>query len=121
MAHLAVSVLGELQVRIDDVPVSSFESDKVRALLAYLAVEAGRSHRRETLVGLLWPDCPEQAARHNLSQALFNLRLAIGDHIAQPPYLLITRDAIQFNRESDYALDLDQFNACFSAWERDGS
>src|SRR5512135_2154191 len=101
MPHLAVSVLGELQVLIDDIPVSSLESDKVRALLAYLAVEADRSHRRETLAGLLWPEYPEQVARHNLRQALFNLRLAIGDHTARPPYLLITRDAIQIKRESD--------------------
>jgi predicted ATPase/DNA-binding SARP family transcriptional activator len=67
---------------------------------------------------LLWPDWPEQDARHNLSQALFKLRLALGDHNARPPYLLIARDAIQFNRESDYLLDLDQFNAYFSAWEK---
>jgi predicted ATPase/DNA-binding SARP family transcriptional activator len=116
MAHLALSVLGELEVLVDDVPVSSFESDKVRALLVYLAVEAGRVHRRETLLGLLWPDYPEGAARHNLSQCLFNLRLAINDHTAKPPYLFITRDAIHFNRDSDYSLDLDQFNSNFVAW-----
>jgi len=120
LAHLTLSVLGEFQVWIDDSPVTSFESDKVRALLAYLAVEAGRAHRRETLVGLLWPDCPEGTARHNLSQALFNLRQALGDHTARPPYLLITRDAIQINRESNYSLDLDRFNAYYSAWEKDG-
>jgi hypothetical protein len=38
MAHLSVSVLGEFQASIDDVPISLFESEKVRALLAYLAV-----------------------------------------------------------------------------------
>ena len=119
MAHLTVGVLGELQVLIEDVPVSLLESDKVRALLVYLVVEAGRAHRRDTLIGLLWPDCSEGAARHNLSQALFNLRLALGDHFARPPYLLISRDALQFNQESDYSLDLDQFNANFSAWEKD--
>lgn len=118
MAHLTLNVLGELQALIDDVPVQSFESDKVRALLAYLAVEADRSHRRQTLVGLLWPDNLEEVARHNLRQALFNLRLVLGDHTARPPYLLITRDAIQFNRESDHSLDLAQFNTYFDAWER---
>ncbi|HSB02257.1 MAG TPA: tetratricopeptide repeat protein [Anaerolineales bacterium] len=115
MARLTVSVLGELQVLIDGVPVSTFESDKVRALLVYLTVEAERAHRRETLIGLLWPDCSEQAARHNLSQALFNLRLALGDHTAKPPYLLISRNAIQFNEESDYSLDVQQFNGYFES------
>ena len=42
----------------------------------------------------------------------------LGDHTANPPYLQITRDTIQFNRESDYSLDLEQFNAYYSAWEK---
>ncbi len=120
MAHLSLNVFGSFQVFIDGVPVTSFATDKVQALLAYLAVEGGQSHRRETLVGLLWPDYPEQDARHNLRQALFNLRQVLGDHTAKPPYLFITRDAIQFNPESDASLDLAQFNAHFSTWQRSG-
>jgi predicted ATPase/DNA-binding SARP family transcriptional activator len=121
MAHLALRVLGSLQVLIDDTPVTMLESDKVCALLVYLAVEADRPHRRESLVGLLWPDCPEQVARHNLRQALFSLRQAIGDHAASPPYLLISRDAIQFNRASDFSLDLAQFDAISRTCEGDRS
>jgi len=113
MAHLSLGVLGSLQVLIDDTPVTMLESDKVCALLVYLAVEADRPLRRESLIGLLWPDYPEQVARHNLRQALFNLRSSIGDRTASPPYLLIKRDTIQFNRASDFSLDLDRFNAIF--------
>jgi predicted ATPase/DNA-binding SARP family transcriptional activator len=121
MAHLTINILGALQILIDNVPVESFESEKVRALLVYLAVEGDRAHPREALIGLLWPDSTEETARHNLSQALFNLRLAIGDHRAKPPYLLITRNQIHFNRESDYSLDLDQFNGYFDAWGKNQS
>lgn len=118
MAHLSIRVLGDLRILKDEVLISSFESDKVRALLAFLIVEADRPHRREELIGLLWPDCPESDARHNLSQALYNLRLVLGDRNAHPPYLLISRDAIQFNQESSYSLDLDQFNCGYSTWEK---
>ncbi|RPI87962.1 MAG: hypothetical protein EHM41_03135 [Chloroflexi bacterium] len=118
MAHLSINVLGGLSVSKRDEIISSFESDKVRALLAYLVVEVGRTHRRGTLAGLLWPDCSEQTAHHNLSQVLFNLRKVLGDHSANPPYLQITRDAIQFNRGSDYSLDLEQFNTNYSAFEK---
>jgi DNA-binding SARP family transcriptional activator/predicted ATPase len=121
MAHLSLGVLGSLQVLRDDRPVTALESDKACALLVYLAVEADSPHRRESLVGLLWPDCPEQVARHNLRQALFNLRLAIGDHTARPPYLLISRDAIQFNRASDFSLDLAQFNTILRTCEENRS
>jgi DNA-binding SARP family transcriptional activator len=54
--------------------VDGFVSDKARALLAYLAVEAGQPHRRDTLAGLLWSEMSDYRARRNLSEALYNLR-----------------------------------------------
>jgi DNA-binding SARP family transcriptional activator len=119
MAHLSLGVLGALRVWLDDTPVATLESDKARALLVYLAVEADRPHPRESLLGLLWPDYPEASARHSLRQALFSLRRAIGDATATPPYLLISRDALQFNRASDASLDLAQFNRLLHACEHD--
>ena len=95
MARLAVRLLGPLQVTVDGEPVTGFESDKVRALLAYLAVERGQPHRREKLAGLLWPGMPDSAARTNLRVALSNLRRCIGDQAASPPFLHITRQTIQ--------------------------
>jgi DNA-binding SARP family transcriptional activator len=40
MARLSLSLLGPFEVTLDGVPVTAFDSNKVRALLAYLAVEA---------------------------------------------------------------------------------
>jgi adenylate cyclase len=117
MTRLTISLLGPLQVILDGEPVTAFESDKVRALLAYLAVEADRPHRRETLAGLFWPERPERSARHNLSQALFNLRRAIGDHGATPPFLLITHQTVQFNKSSDCSLDATALTALLAACE----
>jgi predicted ATPase/DNA-binding SARP family transcriptional activator len=107
MAHLSLALLGSLQIRLDGAPVTAFESDKVRALLAYLALEADRPHRRAALAGLLWPERPERAAHLSLNQALANLRQAIGDRTA--PVLRITPETIQFNRAGDYDLDVAAF------------
>ena len=115
MAHLILGVLGSLQVTLTDGSTAKFPSVKTRALLVYLAVESDRPHRRDALIGLLWPDEPEQTARHNLRQALSSLRQTIGDSAAQPPYLHITRDEIQFNATSDYTLDVASFNAHLAA------
>jgi DNA-binding SARP family transcriptional activator len=53
---------------------------KRTALLAYLAVEAPRGfQRRDTLLGLFWPDFDEQRARAALSRALHFLRRGLGD------------------------------------------
>ena len=79
MAHLSIRVLGPLEVRLDGEPVSGFATDKVRALLAYLALSPDRPHRREALAGLLWPEFPERSARTNLRNALANLRKVISD------------------------------------------
>ena len=105
MARLELSFLGPLQVKLDGQLVSSFEADKVRALLAFLAVESERPHRRELLATLFWPGWPDTSARTSLRNALSNLRKAIGDETARPPFLLITRETIQFNPKSDYSLD----------------
>ena len=110
MTLLRVCTLGSHSVFLGEKPVSGFESTKVRALLVYLMVEADRPHTRETLAGLLWPDYPQSSAMTSLRNALANLRQAISDQTAQPPYLLITRQAIQFNSTSEYWLDLAEFN-----------
>lgn len=110
MARLGISLLGPMLVTRDGRPFIGFEYDKVRALLAWLALEADRPHRREALAGLLWPEQPEKAARDGLRNALTTLRRAIGDDTADPPYLFITREAIQFNAGSDHLLDAAEFN-----------
>ncbi|HUW14966.1 MAG TPA: BTAD domain-containing putative transcriptional regulator, partial [Anaerolineae bacterium] len=123
MSRLDIHLLGPFEVSLDGEPLTGLESDKVRALLAYLAVEADRPHRREKLVGLLWPDQPEQAARANLRRALANLRpaisdrQAIGDGPARPPFLRVTRQTVQFNGASDAWVDVTAFRA---ALEREG-
>ena len=117
MARLSLSFFGSFLVSLDGRPVHGFESGKVRALLAYLAVESDRPHSRDALAGLLWPNQPELAAHASLSQALANLRRAIGDSAARPPFLKITRDSIQFNTESDHTLDVAEFLGRLTAWK----
>ena len=112
MNHLEISLLGPFKVTLDGKPVTRFEADTARALLAYLALCASTQApcRRETLAGLLWPEQPEAEARHNLRQALSRLRRAIGDRDADPPFLLITRQTIQLNPEADAWLDVAAFD-----------
>ena len=79
MRRITIRLLGPFEVTIDGAPVTTFEYAKVRALLAYLAVEAARAHPRAELATLLWPDQPERSARGSLSQALTTLRNALDD------------------------------------------
>ncbi len=115
MARLALSLLGPVQVTRDGQLLRGLTYDKVRALLAYLAVEAERPQRRDALAGLLWPDQPDRKARHSLRQALATLRQALGDQTADPPFLLISYETVQFNPASDYELDVATFTALLAA------
>ena len=102
MAHLSLAFLGPPVFTLDRFPVTGFKASKAKALLVYLAVEADRPHRRETLATLLWPNRPDRTARTNLRRALSDLRRAVGDHYIEPPFLSISRDAIQFNNRGAY-------------------
>ena len=111
MPQLAIRLLGPFQVTLDEQPITNFAYDKVRALLAYLAVEADHFHRRETLATLLWPDHPPKLARQNLRQSLATLRRAIQDQDAAPPFLLLDGDTVQFNYSDQTWLDVAAFQS----------
>lgn len=115
MPRLSLSLLGSFQVTLDGEPVTGFESDRVRALLAYLAVEADRPHRRDALAGLLWPGWPNRSALTNLRNALSNLRKAIGDRESASPALLVNRETLQFNPAGDSWVDVQTFRALTAA------
>ena len=110
MAHLSISLLGSFQVTLDGA-VSNFRTDKIRAFLAYLAVESAQPHRREALATLLWPDSSDDDARNNLRQALYQLRQTIADQDAEPPFLFISPQDIQFNTDSQHWLDTTAFTS----------
>jgi WD40 repeat protein/DNA-binding SARP family transcriptional activator len=118
MTHLLIHLLGPLEATLDGEPASGFRSDKARALLAYLCVEAATPHRRERLAGLLWPDTSQQAARANLRHALANVRQVIGDQQATPPFLIVTRQTIQLDSGSDVWVDVMAFLDALEATER---
>ena len=124
MARCAILLLGTMQFTLDGSPLQGLESAKVRTLLAYLVVESAQAHERERLAGLFWPEMSEAQARHSLSQAIYNLRQALGqtsktgDLPGQPvgpvPFLLVTQHTVQFNPHSDTWIDVAEFSRCIA-------
>ena len=91
--------MGAFEFLIDDKPFTRFRSNKVRGLLVYLALEAGRPHQRRSLAGMLWPDYQEKASMRNLRKALYYLRQAIDDKApgASDSLLTITQQTIRLH------------------------
>ena len=108
MAALTLSLLGPSQIARAD-GTALVRVRKELALLAYLAVESRHPHSRDTLLGMFWPESPEESARNSLRVALANLRAALGE--AGGPYLSTSRHSVQFNGDSDHTLDVAAFGA----------
>ena len=110
MSQLTVRCLGGLEIRLGERQLCDFESHKVKALFAYLAVQRKRSFSREHLAALLWPDRPDKAARRNLRQAIYNLKSALAHDGAAAP-ILTPGSELQIDPELDCWLDVEAFEA----------
>ena len=111
MPRLALKLFSDFKINLDDEIVVGIKTNKARALLAYLALEAGRSHRRSVLAEFFWPNKPAGAGRNSLKQALSNIRNTLEDQDSASPFLLVDREEIQFNSGSNYWIDTQEFAA----------
>src|SRR4051812_12743262 len=82
-AAYTLTLLGNIDLHgptpdVGDVLVNA----KVVATLAYLAIPSvGRFVRRDSLVGLLWPELDQARARKALRQVVWTVRGALGDDV----------------------------------------
>src|SRR5688500_13368721 len=75
----SIQLLGRLRLRRGEQLVTRFRTQKAAGILAYVAYHR-RSHSRESLIELFWPEAELASARHSLSLALSTLR-----HQLEPP------------------------------------
>lgn len=109
MGRLEIRLLGGFEVWHDGQLINGFESQKVRALLAYLVLNHDTAHTRDHLAGLLWSEKDDETARRNLRQAVYNLRTSLPHADTPSPPILTTHQSVQFNPETDYWLDVAAF------------
>jgi DNA-binding SARP family transcriptional activator len=112
MATLKLSLLGPFIASYNNQPLQNLRTNKVQALLIYLAVGKDRAHPRESLMELLWPGMPLESAQVNLRQTIYRLRKAIPEVSSissdeRVPLVLSDRQSVQLNPEA--AIDLDVF------------
>lgn len=116
MFDLSISLLGPFAASLGEQPLYKFRTNKVQALLIYLAMEAAQVHRREALMSLLWPDLPQPSAQVNLRQTIYRLRQAIPEVAPKTgqkpvPFLISERQTVQINPEARFFLDVAAFLA----------
>ncbi|MEZ4734641.1 MAG: hypothetical protein R3E79_46715 [Caldilineaceae bacterium] len=74
MSLLTLRALGAFAVTIQATTVTAFPTDKIRALLIYLALENDLPQHRERLAALFWPEIDQTLALNNLRVTLHRLR-----------------------------------------------
>lgn len=109
LSELSIRLLGGLDVRCGDEPVTGFESQKVRALFAYLALHRHKQLSRDRLASLLWPDRGEESARRNLRQALYNIRVSLAQVLDGAEVLLADHQTIRLHPDLELWLDVEAF------------
>jgi len=78
LPSVLISLLGRFELRVGGREVATIPR-KARALLAYLAMQNGKSVPREAVADLLWTDRGAEQARHSLRQTLLILRRELRD------------------------------------------
>ena len=101
---LRLRLLGGFEVQVGKGPITTPAGRKVRALIACLALPAGRAWPREKLMAMLWSDRGDEQARASLRQALADVRRELHepsavrtqhDAVSLDP-ALIAVDALEF-------------------------
>src|SRR5437867_1203312 len=113
-----IELLGGLRATHADRVIQQFRSQRAGALLAYLALYRDRSHPREALIEMLWPECEPEMGRMRLRVELSSLRKQL-----EPPgvpagaVLLADRVVVQLN-PAIVTTDVAQFEADLKAADR---
>ena len=104
-------MLGWMRAQSGDLTVTRFRTQKTALLLARLALFPRRTHPREELADLLWPEADQDAGRNNLKQSLAILR-----RLLEPPgtpagsVLIADRGAVRLNPAA-FSTDVADFEA----------
>lgn len=104
-----IQLLGALKLTQQERVITRFRTQKTGALLAYLAYHQRKSHPREILIELFWPETTPESGRHNLSHALSSLR-----SLLEPPgvpagtVLIADRFTVELNPDAIHT-DVQEF------------
>jgi predicted ATPase/DNA-binding SARP family transcriptional activator len=117
---LHIQLLGGFRLVSDTTPLTTLDSPRLQALLAYLVLHRATPHARPHLAFGLWPDTTEAQARTNLRTLLHRLRQAwpLADQ-----FLQIDAQTVQWRTDAPWTLDVADFEHALAQAdqaERDG-
>lgn len=109
MSALKLYFFGTGQVQNATDKVASIRARKQLALLAFLLIEKGYPHSRDSLMALFWGGHNTNTARNNLRVTLSRLRKLAALADDDPPLILANQFDVQINPEATFWLDVAEF------------
>ncbi len=103
---LRIHLFGGLALFYDDILLPPVPGSAARSLLAYLIFHHNQPIFRDCLTGLFWPERPDARARRALSQALWQIRHALGPAADR---LVAEQETVTFQCRSGDWLDVIEF------------
>jgi DNA-binding SARP family transcriptional activator len=116
--RLRIRMLGRFEVEVDGVVVESWRSKRARQLCAYLALNRREDLSRHRLMGIFWPEHPEDRAENNLSLTVMALRRLLDGERSGNATLVPFRASAYALEPSNLWLDTDAFEEAASAAAR---
>ncbi|MCL4561950.1 MAG: AAA family ATPase [Chloroflexi bacterium] len=109
---LRIQLLGDFHLTYGGEAYTGIASPRLQALLAYLLLHRGIPQPRQYLAFTFWPDLPENHARNNLRQALFQIRQALPNKNS-----FLETDAMEvfWRLDSPFTLDVAEFEQALKA------
>ncbi len=101
---LTIQTLGQVQVRVDDEPITAPEWQSRRAArdLFFLVLAHPQGLSKEAIGAILWPDATAAHVRLRFKNAIYRLRRALGSDL-----ILFEDNLYRFNHELDYDYDIE--------------
>ncbi len=107
-AVLGVQLLGDFRLTYGDQPLTTVNTPRLQALLAYLILHRHAPQARRHLAFLFWPDTNEAQALTNLRNLLHKLRQALPD---PDSFFDADTHAVHWRVDSPSSLDVVEFES----------
>jgi len=114
MSPVKICLFGKLTVYVHGTLVSDFGSAKAEELLIYLVLHRSRSHAREKVASLLWPDGSTRQVRAYFRKALWHLHRAFDDAGAPPGLICADNDWIRVHPDAPLWIDAVEMESAFA-------
>ena len=102
---LSITFMGQTQFLLDGVDVSGQISSKSAAILALILLNSSQQMRRSDLIGFLWGESEDDAAKYNLRFNLWQIKKTLVQADGEP-FLLVSKDVVRINPHFSFRCDI---------------